>query len=134
MATVEKVVFESKWGFHPVSRETCAKLKTAHKLLSRAFRDIRKRFRWEAKLNPKTPEPSIPNEIAHYGYFRKNGGIHYGLTMIRSSSNSNASYYHDILMTYRIARKPVESLDLVRQVTIPDDLDKIIAILQEHYQ
>jgi len=134
MATVEKVVFESKWGFHPVSRETCAKLKKAQKLLFRAYRDIRKRFRWEAKLNPKTPEPSIPKELANYGYFRKNGGIHYGLTMIRSSCNSNASYYHDILMTYRTARRPVESPDLVRQVTIPRDLDVIIKELEEYYQ
>lgn len=133
MATVEKVVFESKWGFHPVSRETCAKLKTAHKLLSRAYRDIRKRFRWEAKLKPKTPEPSIPKELAHYGYFNRKGGTHYGLCMI-SADGSRTSYYHEILLTYQIARRPVESPELVKNVYIPGDLDKIIAILEEHYQ
>jgi hypothetical protein len=126
-------VFESKWGFHPVSRETCAKLKKAHKLLLRAYRDIRKLDRWNNKLNPVGEKPIEP-PFCEYGNHLRKGEPRYGYHMETIDGTTyGTSIFHYVLRCYRVARRPVESADLVQDVRVPGDLDSMIAKLEEFY-
>ena len=52
-------VYRSKWGFHPVDRETYFKIR---KLRYEWFKQLRKaacQRRWEAKENPKGDRPTL---------------------------------------------------------------------------
>lgn len=43
-------VFQSKWGFHPVSRETSRKLRFLNGLYTKALQDVGSWNRWDRKL------------------------------------------------------------------------------------
>jgi hypothetical protein len=60
MSTVtETAVYESRWGFHPVSYETFRKLKFLHKWYYQTLKDHARWRRWNRKFphNRKGPEP-----------------------------------------------------------------------------
>lgn len=131
MSTITKNVYESKWGFHPVSRESCAKLKKAHKLLFRAYKDIRKYARWQAKLNKVGDEPVVPEFLLVHSYHFRKGGYRYGWTMTNDGSGKNR--YYEILEMYQNSRRPVSSPELVKNVELPSYLDETIKKLEEFY-
>lgn len=107
MSIAEKKVHKSRWGYHPCSREECAKLKEYHKILFRAIRDNRKWDRWARKLNPQYPEPKC--------------------------SPMWETDYYNILEIYQKARRPVLSPDLVEHYEMPEGIAGRIAGLQRFY-
>jgi hypothetical protein len=59
MSTVTETVYESRWGFHPVSYETFRKLKFLHKWYYQTLKDFARWKRWIRKFphNRKGPQP-----------------------------------------------------------------------------
>ncbi len=140
-ATTE--VHQSKWGYHPVDRDGFLKLKEAHQLLLRAYRDIKRYRRWENKdpQNRHGDAPKYPEFLMEYGHhFIDNGGDRedwrsfYGYGFKRYWSTYGAtSYYFHILRQYRQARMPVSTPEEVKPLELPNDLDQIVEKLREFY-
>ena len=130
--TQPQQVFESRWGFHPVSREDCLKLKEAHKLLLRAYRDVKRNIRWNHKepQNQKGPEPKAPKDFIESGYHQLDKKTFYG-PGFRKYKGKNL-YLH-VLHQYQKARRPAPNPHAVEPLDLPADLDKIVAELRKFY-
>lgn len=135
-------VFQGRWGYHPCSLETFLKLKEAHLLLLRAYKDIKALLRYNSKLNPNGERPKCYEYLINRGYYKRspNGNMRYGYTIapqLYLGTNPDypvLHYYGRILSLYQQARKPVENANDVKIFDIPDDLWEIIESLKEFYE
>lgn len=134
MATTTETtkVYESRWGFHPCDRETCQKLKEAHKLLLRAYRDCKRNIRWNNKdpQNQKGPEPKAPKDFIEHGYHRLDKKEFYGLGFRRYG---RSNLYLHVLHQYQKARRPAPNPHAVEPLDLPADFDKIVEELRKFY-
>lgn len=69
MTTTISDVFQSKWGYHPVSREASKKLRTLNRVFQTALRLCGARQRWENKL----PQNRIQKRAVRDGNGQKIG-------------------------------------------------------------
>jgi len=142
--TTATKVYQSKWGYHPVDHDGFMKLKEAHRLLLRAYHDIKKYVRWENKdpENRHGDTPRHPGFMTEHGlHFIDNGGPRdewrsfYGFGLKRYFGETGATnYYFQILRQYRNARTPANIPENVKPIEIPDDLDQILEELREFYR
>lgn len=124
---------KSRWGYHSVSYEEFLELKEAHKLLLRAYIDVKRYLRWSNKkeCNRKGKEPIACKECIEYGYHRLNEKTFYGHGFLRYY---NQNLYLHVLRLYQIARKPVATESEVVHIDIPRNLKTIIESLRVFYQ
>ena len=137
LTATETKTFQSKWGYHPVSHEDFLKLKEAHGLLLRAYRDTKRNKRWNNKdpENRRGEEPKCPEFMTEYGHHTLDERSFYGLGFLRCRDRNNVyqNYYLHILRQYRKARIPVSMPENVEPLDLPDNFDKIIKKLNEFY-
>lgn len=109
MSTASSPVFQSRWGFHPVSYQDFLKMKQINKNYYYLIRLYLKSHRWHRKhpLNRYGPEP--PDLSKYDPIFRSLGGN--PLFYIN---------YQRFLSEYRNARHSVDHPELV----VPIDLSK----------
>ena len=135
--TTETKIHQSKWGYHPVSHEDFLKLKEAHGLLLRAYRDTKRNKRWCNKdsQNRRGKEPKCPEFMTEYGYHILDERTFYGHGFLRCRDSNGAyqNYYLHILRQYRKARKPVDTPEAVEPLDLPGNFDEIIEKLREFY-
>ena len=144
MSAVTTTTHQSKWGYHPCTRETCLKLKEAHLLLLRALRDIKRYDRWESKQEPEGEDPKFPSFASKYGYFyrsqkaKNEGRMTYGLTLGTNEwpagYGCNIHYYEHVLTQYRNARRPKETAEEVQALYLPSDLWELVEKLRGFYE
>lgn len=125
-------VHKSRWGFHPCDRETCKKLKEAHRLLLRAYRDCKRNIRWSNKdpHNRKGPEPKAPEGFIEFGYHQLDENEFYGYGFRKYG---RVNLYLHVLRQYQNARRPVERPVDVVPLDLPTGFDKMIDELREFY-
>jgi hypothetical protein len=130
-ATITPEIHKSSWGFHPCDRETCKKLKEGHRLLLRAYCDVKRYIRWDKKdTQNQGQEPVAPKDFIEYGYHRLDKREFYGYGF-RKYGRDNL-YLH-VLHQYQRARRPVEHPVDVAPLDLPHDFDKIVEGLREFY-
>lgn len=131
MATATTNVHQSKWGYHPCDYEQFLFLKKAHKLLLRAYRDIKKWMAWERKTvyQPKE-EPVHPSMFVECGFHKagKKTWSGYGFKKYRGQN-----LYHLVLEAYQNARRPVSNPDNVKKIELPSDLVEQVKLLEAFY-
>jgi len=140
MSTITNPTYQSRFGYHPCTRETCLKLKEAHLLLLKAFRDIRAYQRWERKQEPVGEAPEYPSFVAEHSYYKRSpeGETKYGLTIGTNAWKSNWSnvrvhYYGHVLEQYRKARRPKSTPEEVEVLDLPEDIWKVVEMLKGFY-
>lgn len=126
----KNTVHTSRWGYHPCTKEECQKLKKIHKLLLRAYRDIRKWIRWTNKepQNQKGEEPKHPSFLVESGYHStpKRTWFGYGF-----AKHKNKNLYLHVLEQYQKARTPLQnSIDIV-PLDLPNN--EIVKMLESFY-
>ena len=136
-AVIKSVVNESKWGFYPCDRETCLKLKEAHRILLKAYRDMKHFIRWDNKLphNRQGERPKCP-DIIEVGTHRldKHGFYGRGFTRYRDRNYVQQNLYLHVLHQYQQARRPKPTPEEVELLDLPANLDEIIEELREFYE
>lgn len=103
---------QSRFGFHSCGYEDYTTLKTAHKLVLRAYKDCKKWIRWNNKTVHRSPiEPCAP-DLVEFGMHYK-FGEHcvvkkkwYGYGFRKAGPNNLNNLYSAILNEYRNARTP----------------------------
>jgi len=133
MTTQTQNVFKSNFGFHPVDYDGFIKLKEAHKILLRAYKDCKRFIRWTSKMdhNRNGEKPKAPEDYIEFGYHKLNKHSFYGPGFRKYKHNN---LYLHILSEYRNARIPKECPEDVIQSDLPKDLDKIVAELSAFYE
>lgn len=130
-------VHESKRGFHPCDHETFLKLKEAHKLLLRAYRDVKCFIRWDDKLphNRKGSKPRCPADFIEIGFHQldKHSFTGRGFARCRDSLGRTRNLYLHVLHEYQKARRPKARPEDVEPLDLPADLDEAIEKLREFY-
>lgn len=123
---------KSRWGYHPCSYEDFLKLKLTHKLLLRAYCDVKRWVRWYHKepQNRKTEEPVHPSFLVHHGYHRVNERVFYGCGF---AQYQNQNLYLHVLEQYQRARKPVATPAEVLPLNLPTGYEEIIKKLEAFY-
>lgn len=127
---------QGRFGFHPCDFETFQKLKEAHRLLLRAYRDCKRFIRWHAKMehNRQGPEPTAPAEFIERGVHRLDKHCFYGDGFLRTPDAEGVlqNYYLHILRQLQLARHPKPTPEEVIPLHIPDDLDVIVERLRDN--
>jgi len=125
-------VHEGRWGFHSCSYDDFLKLKQAHKLLLRAYKDIKAWDRWDRKRpeNRRGSEPKHPSWLKKYGYHNLPKGTYYGYGF---ESYNGKNFYLHVLKQYQIARKPMDNPEDVQSLDLPENLDEIVRKLEAFY-
>lgn len=125
-------VCEGRWGYHPCDYPTFLRLKEAHGLLLRAYRDCKRRIRWDMKdsHNRKGEQPTAPVDFLEWGWHRLDKNCFSGLGFRRFKGQN---YYLKVLREYRSARIPRPTPDEVIPLDLPEDLEDVIAELREFY-
>src|SRR5262245_43976130 len=116
------LTFEGRWGYYALSYEDSQRLKEAHGLLLRAYRDVKRHIRWTNKdpQNRRGPEPQAPTWFIEHGYHRLTERTFYGpgFRTYRDEQRVLQDYYLHVLRQYQQARRPaptpqdVKPLDL----------------------
>jgi hypothetical protein len=131
-------VYESRWGFHPVSREECAELKEAHRIFLRAYQDVKRYIRWERKDpdNRRGPEPRHCGPFLEYGYHKLDEKeFHgWGFKRVRDCDGKFQNYYLHILRAYQQARRPCAKAEDVQPLDLPEGWRDEVKKLQAFYQ
>lgn len=138
------ITYQSKYGYHPCDYETFLKLKEAHLLFLRAYRDIRAYERWERKRNAEGEAPKHPSFVANYGWFyrshkaRKEGRVFYGWTVDCGKvqlgwANIELQFYEQLLEQHRNARTPKATAEEVTPLELPDNFWEIVEKLKGFY-
>lgn len=130
--TTTNEIHESKYGFHPCDRETCLKLKEAHRILLRAYRDVKRFIRWDNKLphNRKGERPCCP-KLIEVGHHRLDKHEFYGRGFARYGTKN---LYLHVLHQYEKARRPKPTPEEVEPLDLPANLDEIVEKLREFYK
>lgn len=130
MTTTISNVHQSKWGYHPCNREQFLFLKKAHGLLLRAYRDTKRWITWSKKTVYTYEEPKHPAMFIEDGYHMagKKTWSGFGFKKYRGQN-----LYHLVLEAYQNARRPVNNPNDVRDVELPSDLPKLVALLEAYY-
>jgi hypothetical protein len=131
MATIE--TFKSKWGHHPCDHDTCLKLKETHRLLLRAYCDVKQFIRWDNKLahNRKGKKPRCPDLIEFGYHYRTKDRTYYGNGFTR---HGQENLYLFVLQQYQNARRPKPRPEDVEPLSLPAHLDTIVEKLREFYK
>jgi len=108
--------------FYATSKEEYLFLKKAHRLLLRAYIDVKRFIRWKNKTkHRKGPEPKVPEGmvctamhqtplVVKYSVNKQPiGKIWYGLGFKTTGGTSGHNYYLYILELYRLARTAYKS-------------------------
>lgn len=135
-ATIPVTTHQGRFGYHPCDFETFLKLKEAHGLLLRAYRDCKRFLRWENKLpdNRNGEEPKCPHFMLTSGYHRLDKHVFYGTGFMDAKVNGTPlNYYLCVLRQYQNARRPKATPEEVIPLELPVDFDAIIAQLKEFY-
>jgi len=103
----ETAVYESRWGFHPVSYETFRKLKFLHKWYYQTLKDHANWRRWIRKLphNRKGPQPQYCPFYAEKKFWRPTD--------------------HGIIAAYQQARMPVPQDEVEPLEISVEQIDKM---------
>ncbi len=129
--------FQGRFGFYPLSYEDSRRLKEAHGLLLRAYRDVKRNIRWNAKLeeNRRGPEPEAPKWLMERGYHMLDKRMFYGwgFKTYKDMDRRTQDYYLHVLRQYQQARHPVATPGEVKRLNLPDDLWTVVEKLHEHY-
>lgn len=134
MITAIETTYSSKWGFHPCDRDTILKLKETHRLLLKAYRDVKRFIRWDDKMshNRKGECPRCPPDMIEIGMHKLNKHWFYGRGFLRYK-NTQQNLYLYVLHQYEKARRPKSTPEVVEPLCLPENLDKIIEELREFY-
>jgi hypothetical protein len=132
--------YEGRWGLHPCDYQTFWKLKNAHKLLLRAYCDVKRHIKWSRKdeHNRKGPEPIAPVNFEENGFHKlgvdKDGNrrTFYGDGFKRDENGLN--YYLRVLEEYQNARHPKTKPDDVIPLNFPNNFDKVVRELEAFYK
>lgn len=135
--TAVSTVCRSRWGFHPCNYEEFLKLKEAHGLLYRAYRDVKRFIRWDDRLphNRTGSRPSCPTAFISTGYHRldKHAFCGRGFVDCKVREGFSRNLYLHMLHQYEKARRPVASPEDVEPLDLPDNLNEIVEKLREYY-
>lgn len=123
-------VHQSKWGYHPCSREQFLYLKKAHKLFLRAYRDTKRWITWSNKTVYRYDEPVKPELFVEHGHHLAGKKAWYGLGFKKFNGKN---LYHLVLEAYQNARKPVSSPNDVKTIDLPENFDKLVNWLETFY-
>lgn len=102
---------QSKWGWHPCSREKFLELKEAHKLLLRE-RILTKR------------------NDAYFGKMEKNRK---GKPPQENCVHISKRFYLQVLETYQNARHPVATQEEVKPMSLPPGFRDTVDMIKKHY-
>lgn len=130
--TITRQVHESRWGFYPCDHDMFLKLKEAHWLLLRAYRDCKQNIRWNNKLpeNRKGSEPRAPKDFIERGFHKLDKKQFSGPGFRRYKGRN---LYLHVLEQYQKARRPQPNADDVEPLDLPEDLDAIVERLKQFY-
>lgn len=127
MSTVTANVFESRWGYHPVSRETFLKLKTLHRRYWETVYAVARYVRWDRKtVNQHGPAPSYcPIFVEEKGCWIKtthkvDGQVFYGSRWFPKTIKD-----HGIVQAYHAARHPKAAADVVPLAISEQEIDRL---------
>lgn len=136
--------YQSRFGYHPCTRETYQKLKEAHLLFLRAIKDIRAYTRWVNKDEPVGEAPKYPSFVADYRWYyrsrkaQKEGRISHGLNLNLGGKpgwgNAKLQFYELLLEQYRNARHPKATAEEVEPLALPDGFWKTVEKLKGFYE
>jgi hypothetical protein len=129
--------FQGRHGWYALSYEDNQRLKEAHGLLLRAYRDVKRNIRWNKKLeeNRRGEEPEAPEWLIENGYHVLDKKTFYGLGFktFKDSDRKTQDYYLHVLRQYQQARRPVATKEEVRPLNLPDDLWTVVEKLKAFY-
>lgn len=126
----------SKWGYHVCTKEQFLYLKEAHKLLLRAYRDVKRWAAWERKTVHRVgPEPVIPSGFVTLGYHVSGQKVWYGygFRLAGTEKSGKTNLYQHMLNIYRVARRPHALAEELPRLEMPTDLKEILAALSAFY-
>lgn len=122
-------VYESRWGFHPVSHETFLKLKELHKWYHATLRHLGTWVRWDRKtVHKHGPEPKYcPTFVEdHTSWWYTPSG--------RCKIYPKTRIDHGICEAYHQARMPVPREDVEPLDISDEEINRLHAEVSEWFQ
>lgn len=113
-------VHQSRWGFHPYTREECKELKQAHKTTLQALRVGLRYHRWYRKQEQNRPVKSPPVTPAMESHIDLENGC-----------SEFKVFYLQLLAVYRNARRPQATPQEVVFMVLPLGWKEVATALSE---